>query len=93
MNEYYDEIKAAAPFSHIESDKDLEWLLKCTEGRIVTAEKDSDIWKDDGFIYVRLGKSDKALRLKQMRVEKVCGFKCDFHIKLVDFLGKLSDLV
>jgi len=91
MKEYYNAIKAAGPFSHIEDDKDLKWLLTCIEGKIVDTDKDKDVWKEDGFIYIKLAETGKALRVKELRAGKICGFKCEFHQKFIDYLNQRED--
>lgn len=63
-------------------------MLQCVEGRIVIADREDDLWEEDGFIFLKIGNKNKALRMKRIRVEKLCGFKCDFHLKLIE---KLTD--
>lgn len=91
MKEYYNLIKAAEPFSHIEDDKDLKWLLTCIEAKIVDTDNDKDIRKEDGFIYIKLPETGKALRVKELRAGKICGFKCEFHQKFIDYLNRIED--
>ena len=76
---YYEELIKTPPFAHINSEKDMDWLMGCLEGRIVEYEGDKDLWYDDGFLYVKIGNTGKALRSEENRAEKLCSFKCDFH--------------
>jgi len=87
---YYEELIKTPPFAHINSEKDMDWLMGCLEGRIVEYEGDKDLWYDDGFLYVKIGNTGKALRMKQNRAEKLCSFKCDFHQKLIDYLEEIK---
>ena len=78
MKEYYNAIKAAGPFSHIEDDKDLKWLLTCIEGKIVDPDLDKDVWKVDGFIYIKLAETGKALSVKELRAGKSADLNVSF---------------
>ena len=88
---YYDELIKTAPFAHINSERDMDWLMSCLDGRIVAYEGDEDLWYQDGFLYVRIGDTGKALQMKQNRAEKLCGFKCEFHQRLIEYLESRKD--
>ncbi len=86
---YYDEIIKTAPFVHMESEKDMDWLMSCLEGEIVDYEGQKDLWYEDRFLFVKIGDTGKALRMKKKRAEKLCSFKCEFHQKLIEYLESL----
>ena len=87
---YYEELIKLAPFAHINSEADMDWLMSCLEGRIVDYEGQEDLWYKDGYLFVKVGETGKSLRMKQIRAEKLCSYKCEFHQKLIEYLDSLK---
>ncbi len=88
---YFEELIKTSPFAHITSEKDMDWLMSCLEGRVVEYEGHEDLWYKDGYLFVKIGDTGKALRMKQIRAEKLCSFKCEFHEKLIQYLESRKD--
>ncbi len=86
---YYEEIIKTPPFAHIKNEKDMDWLMSCLEGEIVDYKGQEDLWYEDRFLLVKIGDTGKALRMKKKRAEKLCGYKCEFHQKLIEYLESL----
>ncbi|GAB1476559.1 hypothetical protein MASR2M70_13930 [Bacillota bacterium] len=84
--EYYNELIKTPPFAHISSEKDMDWLMGCLDGRIVDYAGDRDLWYSDGFLFSKIPGTGKALRMKQNIAEKLCNYKCVFHQKLIEYL-------
>ncbi|HZK01876.1 MAG TPA: hypothetical protein VFC96_03335 [Anaerovoracaceae bacterium] len=83
---YYNELIKMAPFAHINSEKDMEWLMSCLEGRIINYEGEKDSWNSEGYLFFRIPNTGKALKTKQKRAEKLCNYKCEFHARLIEYL-------
>jgi hypothetical protein len=83
---YYDELIKMPPFAHINSEKDLDWLMNCLEGKVVDYTGEDIIQYEDGYIFVKIGETGRALQMKRNRTEKLCSFKCEFHQKLIEYL-------
>ncbi len=85
---YYEELIKTPAFAHINSEEDMDWLMGCLEGRIVDYDGKEEVWISDGFLYVNISDTNKAIRMKKKRADKLCSYKCDFHQRLIEYLLK-----
>ena len=83
---YYEDIIKTPAFAHINKEEDLEWLMTCLEGTVVDYKGGEDLWYENGYLFVNIYGTEKALRMKRKRAEKLCNFKCEFHKVFIDYL-------